>query len=456
MRRLRTTWLLLAGLLAGCNSISPALSLSDESEVAGVRMQNAEAQPGDTEPKMEDAPKIESPLATTDAGLKASVRLIGRIEADAIMVSQTQRDKALIGDLENATGFRRLRLGAKGDIGDQVAYQTEFDFATGNFVLRDTYLAVTKLPIVNEVRAGYFREPFSLEQLTSSNYFPFMERSPVNALDPPRHWGAAFYTHTDDLRATLAAGIFRSGTNNTGTDITDNNDMAYTARATALPWNDTEGFAYRLFQVGGAFSQRYPKNNIVTFEQGPRSSLLQPASDNPLTPIVPNIAIPANQYQQYDLECLLILDSLSFQAEWTASYIEQIGGSPVFLHGSYAFVSYFLTGEHRQYDPVYASFRGTRVRRPFVCLAGQQQPRGLGAWELVARFSYLNFDDPNLPLAANGLKVGERLATGTFGINWYLNDYARIMFNYSRNVPVDPNFGPSGADSFSLRCAVFW
>lgn len=87
---------------------------------------------------------------------------------------------------------------------------------------------------------------------------------------------------------------------------------------------------------------------------------------------------------------------------------------------------------------------------------GSPHQHGLGAWEVVLRFSYLDFDDPNLPLNANGLKTGGRLASGTFGVNWYLNDQTRIMFNYSRNVPVDPNFGPSGADAFFVRCAVFW
>jgi len=32
----------------------------------------------------------------------------------------------------------------------------------------------------------------------------------------------------------------------------------------------------------------------------------------------------------------------------------------------------------------------------------------------------------------------------------------RIMFNYVHAVPVDPNFGPSFADAFFLRTAIFW
>ena len=36
-------------------------------------------------------------------------------------------------------------------------------------------------------------------------------------------------------------------------------------------------------------------------------------------------------------------------------------------------------------------------------------------------------------------------------MNWYLNNYTRLMFNYTHAVPVDPNFGPSFA-SASANC----
>jgi hypothetical protein len=42
------------------------------------------------------------------------------------------------------------------------------------------------------------------------------------------------------------------------------------------------------------------------------------------------------------------------------------------------------------------------------------------------------------------------------GVNWYLNDFTRLMFNYVFSVPVDPNAGPSTAQAFFLRAAIFW
>jgi phosphate-selective porin OprO/OprP len=382
-----------------------------------------------------------------------TIDVIGRMEIDATLVNQTARDKAIIGDIENATGFRRARLGAEGKAGDAIHWQAEFDFAGGDIVFRNVLVAIQKVPVLREVRIGHFREPFSLEGQTSSNYFDFTERSPANALDPARNWGIGFITCNDSERVTFAGGAFRSGSNRAGDDFGDDNDMAYTFRLTGLPWFADE---QRYMHVGAAFSQQFPPNDVVTFNQGARNSLLQP-DDNPLVPFIPNIAIPANQLQRYNVQWATVIGSLSFQAEWNAAYIDQIGGGPVLLHGGYVSGTWFLTGEHRNYMTRYGTFGMTRVLRPVFAFSGDDdRPHGCGAWELVCRLAYLDFDSPNIPRAPTGLLVGNRLTTATFGVNWLLNDRMRFLADYVHAVPVDPNFGPSGADAFFLRCAVFW
>ena len=67
----------------------------------------------------------------------------------------------------------------------------------------------------------------------------------------------------------------------------------------------------------------------------------------------------------------------------------------------------------------------------------------------------MNFNNANIP-PSHGLKVGDRDAELTLGVIWYLNDYMRFVFNYVHVVPVDPNFGPSFADAFFVRTAIFW
>ncbi len=231
--------------------------------------------------------------------------------------------------------------------------------------------------------------------------------------------------------------------------------MAYDFRCTCLPWYDSESNGRYLMQLGAAFSQRFPYQNLVTINQGPQSSLLSD-SDDPGSPFLPTIKIPASQQQIYNLEWAAVFGALSFQAEWDATYIEQIGGGPVFLQGCYAFASYFLTGENRQYVTKDGVFGMTQVNSPFLCMKGKQFfAHGPGAWELTARFAYADFASSNIPMA-NGLKVGDRDVEFTLGINWYLNNYTRIMFNYVHAVPVDPNYGPSYGDAFFIQTAIFW
>jgi phosphate-selective porin OprO/OprP len=386
-----------------------------------------------------------------------AIKLRGRIEADAITVTQSPKDKALFGDFQDAVGFRRARIGAEGTAGEQTRWVAEFDFAGGNVALKDAFLAVNHLPYLREVRVGHLSEPFSLEGMIRSVWFPFTERSPAFTFDPARNWGVGIFSYTDDQRLFVQAGAFKSGTDNTGTDIGDGNDLAYTARVVGLPWYEETDDSLHLLHVGGAVSQRHAKDNTVSFNQGPQSSLLQSGSDNPRTPFLPAVSIPANQYQLYNLQSALVLGPLSFQAEWDATRVEQIGGGPVVLSGWYVQASYFLTGEHRNYNREVGTFWEPTVRRPFVCT---DRPGGIaqgpGAWEVSARLAYLDFDSPNLPRGPDGLPVGTRTTTITLGLNWYLNDNARIMVDWVHAIPTFPPFGSSTADLVTVRSAVFW
>jgi phosphate-selective porin OprO/OprP len=396
---------------------------------------------------------LEAQDAKSDA---LDARLRGRIEADAIMVDQDEKNKLLYGNFLNAVGFRRVRLGAEGTAGEQVHWVGELDFADGVLALKDAFVGLKKLPLLREARVGHQLEPFSLEGHTSSVWFPFAERSPGMSLDPARNWGVSVLSYLDDQRVIFQAGAFRSATDINGADVGDGNDMAYTGRIVVLPMYEEIGESMQLLHIGGAASQRYAKNDLVTFNQSPQSTLLQ-TGDNPLIPFVPNIAIPATQSQLYNLQAALVLGPLSFQAEWNGANLDQIDGGPVLLQGAYVLVSYFLTGEHRAYNREVGTFARTRVIRPFICQDDSNGiGRGSGAWELTARWAGLDFDSSNLATDANGLKVGNRLTTWTLGLNWYLNDHARLMFNYLHAVPGNPNFGNSAANAFTIRSAIFW
>jgi phosphate-selective porin OprO and OprP len=162
--------------------------------------------------------------------------------------------------------------------------------------------------------------------------------------------------------------------------------------------------------------------------------------------------ISACDWQLYNLSAAWVIDSWSVQAEWTGAYINQLAGSPVFFHGFYVQMGYFLTGEHRQYDRKSGVFEHVHVQSPWI--APQGSDRGWGAWEIAARFDYLDMRDRSLLPPSHSQR--DRILTGTFGLNWYLNDYTRLMCNYTYAVPQEIVAGPSAAHLFGLRLAIHW
>jgi phosphate-selective porin OprO and OprP len=391
---------------------------------------------------------------TWDLSPAVTFRLRGRIDTDSIWTSQSPANVATFGDLGDTVGLRRARIGAEGALGDTGRYITEIDLASGEVVPRDVYAAAGKPQEGAEYRAGHFREPFSLEGGTSANTFAFMERSPVNLLDPARNWGLGLFRAAPSENSTLALGAFHAGTNAGDFQGGDGSTVGFTGRLTAAPVN--EGNGERLVHFGIALSERLPENGVIIVNQQPRSPLLD-LGDSSTSPFVPVIRIPAKFQQLVNVQFASANGPFWTQAEWYGTIINQSGAGDVFFHGCHADCGYFVTGEHRGYQNVNGVFGPLKVSRPFLRgPAGRDREPGWGAWELTARFAYLDFSDPNLPTGPSGQSIGIRLATSTFGVNWYLADHLRVIFNYSYQVPNEPNTGSSVANIFGTRVAVFW
>ncbi len=75
---------------------------------------------------------------------------------------------------------------------------------------------------------------------------------------------------------------------------------------------------------------------------------------------------------------------------------------------------------------------------------------------MTARFGYLDFFDPDNPPGPQGQLSGVTQSQSTFGVNWYLSDQLRILFNYSYVLSDEPNTGTSAASIFGMRLAVIW
>jgi phosphate-selective porin OprO/OprP len=382
-----------------------------------------------------------------------TARLRGRVDTDAIWTNQSPSNEVTYGDLGSAVGLRRARVGLEGNLGDESRYIAEIDLASGSVIPQDVFIGVGDATAGGERRGGHFREPFSLEGATSANSFAFMERSPINMLDPARNWGLAFFLASEDQSSALALGVFQQGTDASDFQSGPGSTVGATERVSWAPIQ-ADG-ARRLLHFGVALSERVPEHGVIILNQQPQTPLID-FGNSSASPFVPKITIPATYQQLINLQFAAARGSLWTQAEWYGTAITQTAAPAVFYHGFHADCGYFLTGENREYLGDSSAFGAVDVKRPALRCATRGRPRGWGAWELTARFAYLDFFNSNTPLGPAGQLQGVRLTTATFGVNWYLADHLRLMFNYSYDAPNEPNTGTSAANVFGTRLGVFW
>ncbi len=149
------------------------------------------------------------------------------------------------------------------------------------------------------------------------------------------------------------------------------------------------------------------------------------------------------------------------QAEWAFSIVNDVSAvqtsssvlTPVptsnrSFNGGYVELSYFLTGENRYYDRRYGrlgSYYIDRPNTPFWLTRGEdgRLTMGRGAWEVAARYSYLNLNDgPVQGGVLNGVEAG---------VNWYLNNNVKVQFEYMYNEREDKSSAVNGNTPGSIQ-----
>ena len=202
---------------------------------------------------------------------QVKIKLGGRIQADFASIHvdsdltnafdntdpMVPMDTTQIGGDGEGVELRRTRLYVSGDLYDRIVFKSQFDFAGGDVALRDQYIGIKNIPYLGTVLVGHMKEPFSLEQLTSSKYLTFMERSLPSILDSARNFGLLFKNHYLDQRMTASAGIF-AVTGSDGEFFSREQDFNLSGRVTGLPVYDGE--KNQLVHLGFSVIQRIADN----------------------------------------------------------------------------------------------------------------------------------------------------------------------------------------------------
>jgi phosphate-selective porin OprO/OprP len=126
---------------------------------------------------------------------KNNITLTGRMHLDYRQnnldlydTTDNDRDSASAAD---AWSLRRARLGVKGKFAKDFKYEIIGNLP-GTATIDVGFVDYAKFPAM-QLRMGKFKQPFNLEEQTSSNNIDFMERSYVNQISPGKKIGAMIY-----------------------------------------------------------------------------------------------------------------------------------------------------------------------------------------------------------------------------------------------------------------------
>lgn len=356
----------------------------------------------------------------------------GRIQHDWGHFSDGDDIKSAIGDSQDGMEFRRARLFIGGTIYDEFSFKAQYDLEDGVADVKDMWIAANKVPILGTVKVGHFKEPFGLENLTSSKDITFMERSLTTAFSPARNSGIGFSNHTMNKRLAYALGVFRE-VDAFGEGQADSGHINATGRISGVPiWNE-DGDHY--LHIGTAVSIRNVNDQYgVGYEAEAHM-----AEDLVFIPDFTTDGI-----KMYGAEAAYVKGPWSVQGEYVTLAVDaDLGNSDAEFDSYYIMGSYFLTGEHRRYKLGTGAFDKVKPNKNFEFGEGG----GPGAWELAARLSHIDLEDADF--------AGGELTDITLGVNWYLNPNMRVTFNYIHGELEDGALGVGEKDDVDYTQARF-
>ena len=347
--------------------------------------------------------------------------------------------------LDNSVGIRRARLSMEGTVYKDTDYKFEYDFARAGIVggtatslaggITDAFARYNFNKKLS-VKLGSFKEPLTLEDTTSDIQTSFIERSmAVNAFVDNLNifkvgiganysadrWLVATALQTQGPGAMNSATSYVQPTVNSQSGA-GNTSWELNGRVAGTPWMASPT---QLLHVGGWGSYTSVNNNMkgdgslanggVAFgtQMGnmDRTNILNTG----------NLSASATQlataYNRFGAETAVVLGPFSAQAEYLQTNVSGNGYSNNSMGGYYGYVTYFVTGESRNYVTKTGAFDRVKPKHNF------DMKGGMGAWELLAGFDELNLK--------SGDKInGGSAELGKLGINWYFNPRVRLNTNY--------------------------
>ena len=125
-----------------------------------------------------------------------------------------------------------------------------------------------KVPFIQNIRVGHFKQPFSLEALTSSKYITFLERATPAAFSPGRETGLMVFGNAfEGNRMYWAASVYRDVDDYGDSTPKEDGKYNFAMRLAGTPWYEDDGL--KLVHVGLGFIYSNPNGDVIRFRQRP-------------------------------------------------------------------------------------------------------------------------------------------------------------------------------------------
>jgi phosphate-selective porin OprO/OprP len=352
-------------------------------------------------------------------------KIRGRILLDYIY-QDVKRDAPLADYKTSNVRGRQAFLGVEGKLNNYIAYKAEGGAVNGGAWAWDDVVIEYKPNEYTSLMVGNIKAA-GLENLTSTRFISFMDRGPYGDMGPDSYVLSAvakFNGFNWTLTGALQGNSINSAdVNNTATANPGSKERnGWTVRGTYAPIL-TDANKLHL----GAFARYRNHSDESAFSYAGRPNTNYGDSGRYYT-----TGAIGNTDTTYGVEGAFIHNSFSVQGEYATIKVNRLktvaDGTDPDVKVGYAYVSFWPTGETRNYDPTKGEFARPKIIDPIT--AG-----GLGGVELLARYDYADLTDAyKTATTAAGRTLSQdagKYQGWTLGANYYPTAYVRLQANYT-------------------------
>jgi phosphate-selective porin OprO/OprP len=316
--------------------------------------------------------------------------------------------------------FGRRRLAVEGHLLRVFEYEVSREFAETDFAWKDVY--VNYRPRRGfQLRGGRFRIPFSLDQLTGPTELDYIERSRIgDRLAPGRDTGFMLHGSPAGRVRYQAGWFFNDGDNSANNQNVRTGHGAFAGRFTASPF-EAKRFPALLqtLTVGAA-------GTTSRVEEGLHSLRGRTVSRETFFPYF----FVKGRRERGGVELSWMPGPFSLKSEYVGVREQRLGQSlfggdlsDLLSRGWYVSGTWVVTGQSK----ARGLSRGREV--PFL--------QGIGAVELATRYEALRYSsDGGLGNPTRSTRGDRLIPTSdrlwTWGVNLYLNQWAKFQANFVR------------------------